>query len=565
MRRFAFGPSLLLPLSFVAFASWSVAACSSSSNGAGPGTGNDGGDTTDDGGDSDGGTYTGGDCTVTSTGSAGLLIQGHVLLPSGPTMGEVLVDGDGKITCADTSCSSADGYGDATVLACPGGVISPGLVNAHDHTDYNTSPPVDHGTTRWDHRHGWRKGTGGEPKITQPTPSDDPNEQATAELRFVLSGVTTINGSGGIGGLARNVANYKQQGWMEGLDGPVAYFDTFPLGDSDGTEIASGCGYPSIRSTGQAFQDGNYTPHMAEGINPQAENEFTCLKGSLVTDKTGIIHAVGMNATDVATVKDANAKVIWSPRSNISLYGNTTPLTEWKQAGVTLGLGTDWLASGSMNMLRELACADQMNSKYFGNAYDDKGLVDMATIGSADAIGFSSQIGSLEAGKVADIAIYDGNTNHDYRAILNGGVEDVLLVLRGGKPLYGDKAIVDALGGGCEELDVCSKQKEVCIDTPDIKLADVQNVVSSSYPLFFCKDTTPDLEPSCVPYRDSYPNGTSSTDQDGDGIDDTSDNCPTIFNPPRTMDSADDTKQSDVDGDGAGDACDNAPTDASSK
>lgn len=563
MRRPSFGSTVLFPLSFVAFASWAVAACSSSSNGP-TADGNDSG-AGDDASSGDGGTYTGGGCSVTSTGSAGLLIQGHVLLPSGATEGEVLIDGNGKITCADVSCASADGYGNATVLACPGGVVSPGLVNAHDHTDFNTAPPVDHGDTRYDHRHGWRKGTGGEQKITQPSTSSDPNVQAAAELRFVMSGVTAINGSGGIAGLARNTANYKQQGWLEGLDGPVAYFDTFPLGDSDGTEIASGCGYPSVRSAGQAFQDGNYTPHIAEGINPQAENELTCLKDTLVTDKTGIIHGVGLNATDVAIIKAANAKVIWSPRSNISLYGNTTPLTELKNAGVTVGLGTDWLASGSMNMLRELDCADEMNGKYFGNAYDDKGLVDMATIGSATAIGFSSQIGSLEAGKVADIAIYDGNTDHDYRALLNGGVEDVLLVLRGGKPLYGDQAIVDALASGCEAFDVCSKQKSVCIDTPGVKLADVQSAAGTTYPLFFCKGTTPDKEPSCTPYRDTYPNGTSATDQDGDGIDDSSDDCPTVFNPPRTMDSADDTKQADVDGDGAGDACDNAPTDASSK
>ena len=80
------------------------------------------------------------------------------MLPNGPASGEVLVDGNGKIVCADVSCSSSDGYGNATVLSCPGGVVSAGLINAHDHTDYNTEAPVAHGNTRWDHRNGWRTG-----------------------------------------------------------------------------------------------------------------------------------------------------------------------------------------------------------------------------------------------------------------------------------------------------------------------------------------------------------------------------------------------------------------------
>jgi len=61
-----------------------------------------------------------------------------------------------------------------------------------------------------------------------------------------------------------------------------------------------------------------------------------------------------------------------------------------------------------------------------------------------------------------------------------------------------------------------------------------------------------------VPYRDTYPDGTSATDRDGDGVPDTSDDCPDIFNPIRPMDGP---KQADVDGDGFGDACDAKPLD----
>ncbi|HEY8079141.1 MAG TPA: amidohydrolase family protein [Labilithrix sp.] len=538
-----------------------VAACATQSSptdtGAGPGD-QPPGDTPAPPGAPPGATGTG--CAVSKKGTAGLVIQGRILGADGPLDGEVQIDGSGKITCVAASCAQTAGYGDATVLACGGGVVSPGLINAHDHTEYATRGPVPHATTRWDHRNGWRTGAGGETKLSEPTSTTDAKIIAAAELRFLMGGATSVNGSGGVPGLMRNVANYMDKTQLEGLSGPSVFFDTFPLGDSNGTELTTGCGYPKVRSASSAFAGGAvYSPHISEGINPAAENEFECLKGSLVTNKTGIIHGVGLNAKDVDVIAKAGAKLIWSARTNVDLYGNTASITVYKNMGVTIGLGTDWLASGSMNMLRELACVDSLNQKYFDKAFDDRALVDMATKGSAAALGLDAQVGELAVGKLADIAIFSSATQKDYRAVIDAGVEDVLLVLRGGKPLYGDETIISALAQSCSELDVCGTKKSVCVDTAGVTLANIQSAASSTYPLFFCKTETPKDEPSCVPYRDTYPMGTSATDRDGDGIPDAMDICPAIFDPPRPLDG---TKQADSDGDGVGDACDAKPLDA---
>ncbi len=545
------------------FMSLAVAACSSSgssgetSSGSPPGPDGGGGDsTTPDGGGPPAGT---GACSITKEGTAGLVLKGRVLAPAGPLDGEVLVAAAGTITCADASCAASPGYADATVVACTGVVIAPGLINAHDHTDYNAHAPLVHAQKRWQHRHGWRTGAGGETALPKYPSTTDPKTIAAAELRFVVGGATAVNSSGGVPGLLRNVASFKDKTQLEGLTGPSVFFDTFPLGDSNGTELATGCAYPAIRAAGTAFAGGGaYSPHIAEGINAAAENEFTCLKPTLVTAQTAIIHAVGLNATDIGAIADAKAKVIWSARTNIDLYGNTAPVTVLKTMGVTLGLGTDWLASGSMNMLRELACIDSLNDKYFGKAFDDRALVDMATVGSATALKLDSQIGSLAPGHFADIAIFASATATDYRAVLEASPEDVVLVLRGGKVLYGDGGLVDALAPGCGDLPMCGKTKKVCVDTPGVTLADMVTAAGKSYPLFFCKGETPKDEPSCVPYRDTYPSGTSATDRDGDGVPDATDNCPSVFNPPRPLDG---TAQADVDGDGKGDACDAKPLD----
>ncbi len=504
-------------------------------------------------------------CTVASAGTSGVVLQGTVLTVSAPLAGEVFIDGAGKIACVAASCSATAGYASATVLSCPDAVISPGLINAHDHTEYDTTGPIPHGTTRWDHRNGWRTGAGGEPMLAgAPSATDDDAIIAAAELRFVMGGATSILGSGGVGGLARNLANYKAPAQVEGLTGTVVYFDTFPLGDQNGTELTSGCAYPSPTSPGSAFYGGAaYTPHVAEGVNLAAENEFTCISGTfgLLTAKTAIIHGVGLNAKDIGAIAAAQAKVIWSPRSNVSLYGNTAQVTEMKALGVTLALGTDWTASGSMNMLRELQCADALNQGYFGAPFTDQDLWLMATKNGAVAANFDTQIGELTTGFFGDVTVFTGATK-DYRAVVDAGVEDVRLVLRAGKALYGDAEIVGALAKSCDAIEVCGISRQICLDVPGVTLAQVQAAAAPIYPLFFCKGTAPTNEPSCVPYRSTYPDGETTADPDGDGLTGAADDCPGVFNPVRPMDGA---AQADSDGDGVGDACDPGPLDPAVK
>ncbi len=558
--------ALMLPVAFVA--------CSSS-NPSGSGNGSDGGsgdDTLPDGGvvAADGATPPTGDgaapgdglCSVTSKGTSGLVLSGTLLLGAGPTVGELFIGAAGTITCAAASCSATTGYAAATKIACPNGVISPSLVNTHDHTEYATRGPETLPTTRYQHRNDWRLGDDGATALPHVNSTTDAPTIAAQELRFVMGGATSVIGSGGVGGLMRNLADYSNQAFLEGLTGKVVHFDTFPMGDSSlKTLITSGCAFPKITPTATAFEDGVYAPHIAEGINLGAENEMTCASqatNQLLTANTSIIHGVGTNATDIGKIATAGAKLIWAPRSNVSLYGDTAPVTEYQAAGVTIALGTDWLASGSMNMLRELACADSMNQKYFHAAFSDQALWEMVTKNAGIASGFGAQIGTLDVGKVADVAVFDGTNNKSYRAVIAAGTEDVHLVLRGGKVLYGDANLVSALSTTCTALTVCGIDRSVCVDTPSVTLAQIQAIGTSVYPLFFCKGTAPTSEPSCVPYRDTYPDGTSATDGDGDGVPDATDDCPTVFNPERPMDNS---KQSDVDGDGVGDACDAKPLD----
>ena len=104
-------------------------------------------------------------------------------------------------------------------------------------------------------------------------------------------------------------------------------------------------------------------------------------------------------------------------------------ITMLDRLGVTIALGTDWLPSGSMNMLRELRCADELNSKYYDNHFTDADLWKMATTHASFAIGAEEAVGLLKPGYVADIAIFNGKANARHAAVVRAELEDVVLSL----------------------------------------------------------------------------------------------------------------------------------------
>ena len=510
-------------------------------------------------------------CTVTS-GNKNILIIANILTPDKwIAQGQVLVDDKGKITCVGCNCK-AQAAG-ATVLNCPKGYLTPGLINAHEHLGWATSPPRTPGSKeRYEHRHNWRKGSGGHTKVPSGRSNNAADAIAWSEVRMLMSGTTSIAGSGYAPNLLRNLDSRGQRG---GVPGSLRY-DTFPLGDSNGKMSDSGCtAFSKIRKASSITEDA-YIPHIAEGINAAARNEFNCTSRSdqggqlLITKKTGVIHGVGLLPEDIRKMGAVGASLIWSPRSNIDLYGNTATVLLFLQLGVNVGLGTDWPLSGSMNMLRELACADYLNQNHFNRKITDRQLVQMATSGSAKATGVLKYLGTIEVGKYADLSLFDGTNNTGYRSVLDAKPQDVAMVMIGGKAKFGNEKLIDSLLGSsntCELLIACASSKKICIkdDFKDSKytIKDYAALFAkwnSKYPLFFCQ--TPKNEPSCAPFRDDKYGKygySRQGDKDGDGIEDAKDNCPNVFNPIRPMDN---NKQADRDGDNTGDVCDPCPFDA---
>lgn len=500
-------------------------------------------------------------CSVTP-GSNYLLMIGNVL-----TLDQVLVGGmvyvtpQGKIEEVGCTISEKAKNNKPTVIYCPNGVISPGLINAHDHITYNQNYPANWGTRRYNHRHEWRLGIDGVPN-SQIHPGYGTRQQIPwSELRQVLSGTTSVAGSGGTPGFLRNL---DKQELLEGLDAHyVLKYSVFPLGRSKEDMRTGDCRYSEIDKPSEVLEGQCYLPHVAEGVNLAANNEIRCMdEKKLMTKKSVFIHAVAALGKDGDMMETKGTSVVWSPRSNISLYGNTAQVTMYRNLGINVALGTDWTPSGSMNLLRELSCADFFNQNYLHSFFSDKDLWDMVTANPADALKLSDQIGRIKKDLIADIAIYDGDkASNPYRAVIDADVEKVVLVLRGGKPLYGDTNIMKAIPGGqdgCEPFpgDIKGLPKTVCVKREiGIDFATLQQDNVTSYPLFF--EGTPPDEPTCIPARSGeYSGKRTFEDLDGDGIPNEKDNCPYIFNPIRPLDKG---IQADCNSNGIGDACDPTP------
>ena len=513
-----------------------------------------------------------GTCAITAGGPAKLL-KGEVLTPGKLFHGgQVAVDAQGSITCVGCDCAA----GGETVISCPDGAISPGLINTHDHITFTQNLPYTDTGVRYDDRQQWRKGLDGKPKIGS-MGSATGDQIKWGELRFLMGGATSIVGSGGQPGLLRNLDQAANE---EGLNQKAVNFDTFPLDDSSGTRRTADCNYGGMPTTASSISaDEAYEPHTSEGVDATARNEFLCqssdaydtaapgTSNNLVLGKTAMIHAIGLQPADYGAMAAAGTGLIWSPRSNITLYGETARVSTAARLGVEIALGTDWMPTGSMNMLRELACADSFNKTYLNNFFSDVQLWQMVTVNAAAVTSTDDAIGVLAPGRVADISIFTRNGKPGFRSVIEAEPKDVALVMRGGKVLYGDDAAVTATTtAACDAVDVCGVAKKVCLMDEVGKTYSALKTAAgaTNYPAFACGK--PMNEPSCTPKRPDAVAGSTvytgiagSGDSDGDGVPDATDNCPMVFNPARPVDNG---MQGDADQDMAGDACDPCPLDA---
>ena len=207
-----------------------------------------------------------------------------------------------------------------------------------------------------------------------------------------------------------------------------------------------------------------------------------------------------MSEQDYDTVATRGAKIVWSPRSNVFLYGKTLNVTYLLEAGITVALGTDWLPSGSATMQREAVCAASVTKESYGIQLGARALWEMMTINAARVAGFERELGSLEVGKVADIAVFSRGSGDEYSRAVYARGADVELVMRGGQILLASGGLQPEETNECELLHVGHTRKLVCVATElGSSFGDFEASLQGVYPAFY--PVEPPDEPTCKPTR----------------------------------------------------------------
>lgn len=160
----------------------------------------------------------------------------------------------------------------------------------------------------------------------------------------------------------------------------------------------------------------------------------------ILDENTLLVHAVWVDEADIQRIADSGAAVAHCPESNMKLGSGVAPLVEFLEAGIPVGIGTDGCASnndldlwGEMDTLAKLHKVRRRDP----TVMDAAGVVRMATLGGARALGMADVIGSLERGKRADVILIDVNQprltpmyhpeSHLVYAVRAGDVRDVMV------------------------------------------------------------------------------------------------------------------------------------------
>ncbi len=117
-------------------------------------------------------------------------------------------------------------------------------------------------------------------------------------------------------------------------------------------------------------------------------------------------HGVWVSPDDITTLVRRGVGVSHNPESNMKLASGTAPVPAYLAAGAKLGLGTDGAASNNdLDMFEAMRQASFLakHASRDPRAVPAITALEMATIGGARAMGLDAQIGSLEAGKRADL------------------------------------------------------------------------------------------------------------------------------------------------------------------
>ena len=371
--------------------------------------------------------------------------------------GGVLIQ-DGKIASVWSGNNIPTAHDGIEVINTEGSIY-PGLIDLHNHMHYNHIPLWDFEvhlspasrseeggyTNRYQWGNNWDYGpsiTWMKTNVQSSSRWDMSNEQMKyAEVQAVAGGVTAVQGSPSSG----------TDAWDSMLSRNVELYNF----GQDGMSTCAVCGAYEDDYTGSHLisqnQSGSLNAwfvHLSEGVDASSKAEFDALyEKGLIMDETVVIHGTALDSSQFEQMAEKGAGLVWSPISNLLLYGDTTDVVAADNAGVTISLSPDWGPSGSKSNLHELKTADLWNREILGGHFSDYHLAQMVTSNAAEVSNWGAFVGQIQSGMYADLVVIDTFHENPYRNLIEAIDRDVRLTIVEGKAVFGDVDLMTTLQG----------------------------------------------------------------------------------------------------------------------
>ncbi len=332
----------------------------------------------------------------------------------------------------EAGAKAPEGFDGIKVLETKG-TIYPGLIDLHDHLSYNALqlwdvPKLYANRDQWAQGDTYRKLVTGPMKVLAHTPKYVPAVVRYVECKCLVGGTTTAQGIA--------LSSYAGiQHFYRGIVRNVEQTDEPDLPEA-ATHIADVEAKDREKFLKRLQKLDCLLLHLSEGTNDSAREHFLALKSPAgkwaVTESLAGIHCVALRREDFDVLSEAKAAMVWSPLSNLLLYGKTADVKAARKAGVLIGLGPDWSPSGSKNLLGELKLA-----RLLGDGLSDYDVLSMATRNAARILRWEKAVGTLEQDKRADLLVVRGDDGDGHAYLFTRNESDVELVVINGIPRYG--------------------------------------------------------------------------------------------------------------------------------
>jgi 5-methylthioadenosine/S-adenosylhomocysteine deaminase len=338
-----------------------------------------------------------------------------------------------------------------------GGTIYPGLIELHNHLSYNilrlwNVPETYTNRDKWAGIDEYRKMISGPMNVLGKTPGFVEAIVRFVECKCLMGGVTTSQG----------IALFSNNGIQKFYRGIVRNVENTE--DADLPEALAKISDVESKSVTKFFERLKkqfcLLLHLSEGTDDNAHKHFDDLRlpngDFAINEALAGIHCVALTEADFKKMKSKKASMVWSPLSNLLLYAKTADIAAAVRNDLLIGLGSDWSPSGSKNLFGELKVA-RLVSKNLDIMKKDADVLALGTINPARILKWDTLLGSIEAGKRADLMVMDGKSGDPYQSFLTRSESSISLVVVNGIARYGKEDLMDQWEGTKENIKVNKK------------------------------------------------------------------------------------------------------------